>query len=627
MLKHWSYGVFGFLGLGGIVYYAYLSERAFRQDLTKYVSTLSHRVKRAGSEVINELPIGILLYDEEKNIEWHNPYMLEITKAKETIIGKSLLDVIPQLEQLNKETATLDIQYEERFYKVQVESDERLLYFTDITDYHILKRNYQAEKVAFGIVHLDNLEEISQVMDDQSRSKMMTSVTESISDWALEYGIYLRRVSSDKFFIVIDEMTLKQMEQGRFEILDVVRQMTVDNKIPITLSIGIGSGVQSFIELGQLAQSSLDIALGRGGDQAAVKSGTRLNFYGGKSNAVEKRTRVRARVISHALRNLIQESEHVFIVGHKNADMDSIGAAVGVLKAVQLNKRKGYIVLDQSNPSIDRLMEEIKEHGTLFQHFITPERAVQLCDNRSLLVVVDTHKPSLVMEPKLLHSSNRVVVIDHHRRSEEFIHEPVLVYMEPYASSTCELVTELLQYQSDKIVMDSIEATALLAGIVVDTKSFALRTGSRTFEAASFLRRVGADTALIQGLLKEDIDQFNRRAEIIRNTEVVYDRIAIAVGVEDQRYGQLLIAQTADTLLNMSGVQASFVVSYIGDGYVAISARSLGQINVQVIMEQLGGGGHLTNAATQLEGVTQEEAIKRLKEVLDDQIQKGGVTT
>ncbi|MEX2104610.1 MAG: DHH family phosphoesterase, partial [Bacilli bacterium] len=333
------------------------------------------------------------------------------------------------------------------------------------------------------------------------------------------------------------------------------------------------------------------------------------------------------RVISHALRNLIQESEHVFIIGHKNADMDSIGAAIGVLKAVQLNKRKGYIVLDQSNPSIDRLMEEIQEHEPLFQHFITPERAVQLCDNQSLLVVVDTHKPSLVMEPKLLHTSSRVVVIDHHRRSEEFIHEPVLVYMEPYASSTCELVTELLQYQSDKIVMDPIEATALLAGIVVDTKSFALRTGSRTFEAASFLRRVGADTALIQGLLKEDIDQFNRRAEIIRNTEVVYDRIAIAVGVEDQRYGQLLIAQTADTLLNMNGIQASFVVSYIGDGYVSISARSLGQINVQVIMEQLGGGGHLTNAATQLEGITQEEAIMRLKEVLDDQIQEGGVTT
>ncbi|HEY0827837.1 MAG TPA: DHH family phosphoesterase, partial [Bacilli bacterium] len=370
--------------------------------------------------------------------------------------------------------------------------------------------------------------------------------------------------------------------------------------------------------------TSLDIALGRGGDQAAVKVGQRLAFYGGRSNAVEKRTRVRARVISHALRDLIKESDRVVIMGHLNPDMDAIGAAIGVLKATQISNKDAYIVLDGVNPSIHHLMEQIDDHENLKKWFVTPDQALHMTNQRTLVVVVDTHRASMVVEPRILQQTPRIVVVDHHRRGEEFIDDAILVYLEPYASSTCELVTELLQYIHERISLDVLEATALLAGIVVDTKSFSLRTGARTFEAASFLRRNGADSNLIQRMLKEDLKEFIKKAEVIKHAEVIYNHIALAVSEPNRKHSQLLIAQVADTLLNMTDMVASFVISERTDGLISISARSLGQINVQVVMERLGGGGHLTNAAAQLEG-TLEEATTKLKQVLKEMDEEEGL--
>ncbi|GAB7388516.1 DHH family phosphoesterase [Bacillaceae bacterium] len=621
---HWVYGVAGALVFSALVYFTWKAELAFRKDLQRYVATLSYRVKKAGEELLHEMPIGIVLYNEHKVVEWHNPVMLKIT-GEDTLIGKKLTETIPPLDKIDWTKKKAEIALQGRIYEVTSRPEERLLYFRDITEYRELLKRYKAEQVVFSIIHLDNLDEVSQGMDEQSRSLLLTNVTGAITDWAAKHGIFLRRYASDKFLAVMDQATLEELEQSRFDILDVVREMTAGNKIPMTLSIGVGAGADSFIELGELAQSSLDIALGRGGDQAAVKFGKRISFYGGKSNAVEKRTRVRARVISHALRDLIQESEQVMIMGHEVPDMDAIGAAIGVLKAVRVNQRNGYIVLDEPNPSIANLLEEIARHEELREHFITPEEAVQMNTPHTLIIVVDTHRPSMTIEPRLLTESNRVVVIDHHRRGEEFVKDPTLVYLEPYASSTCELVTELLQYQSDHLTMDPLEATALLAGIVVDTKSFALRTGSRTFEAASFLRRNGADTSHVQRLLKEDLAQFMKRARLIQNAVILYDKIALAVGDPDERYGQVLIAQAADTLLTLSGISASFVVSLRPDGKVSISARSLGDINVQTIMERLGGGGHLTNAAVQLENITLEEAEQRLRDVLEELHREGGL--
>ncbi|MDQ0339299.1 c-di-AMP phosphodiesterase-like protein [Caldalkalibacillus uzonensis] len=623
----WYWAMVGFVALGLIYYLMYKKEQAFAEDFEAYISTLRHRVKKAGEDVISDLPIGILLYDEEQTIQWHNRYILNLLSDADSLVGTTLEELSPALaEWLHNEEREGTIRFGEKTLDILSYPEERLLYVVDNTDYHELKKKHRQEQVVFINIHLDNLDEVTQGLDEQRRSLLVSRVTNTISRWAAEHGIFIRRTASDKFFGVMDERTLKAIEETKFDILDHVRELTSHNKIPVTLSIGVGAGTSSLIELGNLAQSSLDLALGRGGDQAAVKRfPDKVTFYGGKSNAVEKRTRVRARVISHALRDMIKESDKVFIMGHRDPDMDAVGSAIGVLKAVQVNEREGYIVLDQEEdyPGVNRLMEEINKEKDLQEHFLSPQEALELISEKSLLIIVDVHKPALVLEPRLLDRFHRKVVIDHHRRGEAFIEDPLLVYIEPYASSTSELVAELLEYQSDEMEMSRLEATAMLAGIVVDTNNFAMRTGSRTFDAAAYLRRHGADPVLVQKILKEEKEQFIKRSRIVERAEIYRGKIAIAIGEADERYGQVLLAQAADTLLTLDDVVASFVLCEREDGQVVISARSLGEINVQVIMEKMHGGGHLTNAATQLEDITVEDAVKWLKEVIDDYLEGG----
>ncbi|MFL6559572.1 MAG: DHH family phosphoesterase, partial [Bacillus sp. (in: firmicutes)] len=442
-----------------------------------------------------------------------------------------------------------------------------------------------------------------------------------LNKWAQDNGIFLKRITSERFIAVFSEGILKKLENGKFTILDEVREMTSKQNVSFTLSIGVGTGVSSLPELGVLAQSSLDLALGRGGDQVAIKLASgKVKFYGGKTNPIEKRTRVRARVISHALRDLIMASDKVIIMGHKHPDMDSIGASIGIYKVAQMNQKDAYIVVNMQeiDNGVKRLMSEIRNQEQLFSHFIGPEEALEIASDKTLLVVVDTHKPSMVMEERLLNKIDHVVVIDHHRRGEDFIANPLLVYMEPYASSTSELVTEFLEYQPKRGKIEMIEATALLAGIIVDTKSFTLRTGSRTFDAASYLRAHGADTILVQKFLKEDVDTYIKRSKLIESVTFYRDGIAIAKGTANDFNDQVIIAQAADTLLTMDGVLASFVISERSEGVIGISARSLGNINVQVIMEALKGGGHLTNAATQLSGLSIAETESKLKLAIDE---------
>ncbi|SDD86194.1 c-di-AMP phosphodiesterase, consists of a GGDEF-like and DHH domains [Paenibacillus sp. UNCCL117] len=610
----WRLGVVFLVLAVGAAFLLYRAEQEFSRGLTDYISTLTLRVKKAGSEAMHDLPLGIVLFNEEKVIEWHNPFVARMF-GKDTLIGESLPEQFPALKNRKEKELRMEMTQDGRIYEVQIKPEERLLYITDMTALRTLQTQASEEQIAMGIVMMDNLDEATQGLDDQSRSIMMAKVTGEITEWAQKHHLYLRRTASDRYFLVMNQKSLKLLEQSRFEILDEVRDITIENKLPMTLSIGIASGAASLPELGHWAQTSLDMALGRGGDQAAVKMGERLSFYGGRSNAIEKRTRVRARVISHALRDLIRDSDNVLIMGHKLPDMDSVGAAIGVLKMAHVSGKEGYIVLEGINPAIQKLMEAIQEDERLNRWFITPEQALQITGSRSLVVVVDTHRAAMASEPRLLQMTHRRVVIDHHRRSEDFIHDATLVYMEPYASSTCELVTELLPYFNDRLTMGVLEATTLLAGIVVDTRSFSLRTGARTFEAASYLRRNGADSSLIQRLLKEDLDQYIKKSEIIRNAVVIFDHIALAVAEPGRKYSQLNIAQVADTLLTMTGIMASFAISERNDGLIGISARSLGQMNVQVVMERMGGGGHLTNAATQLEG-TVAEATQRLKQVL-----------
>lgn len=620
---NWILGLVSLCLVGVLTFSMLRAERQFRQELIRYVTDLNYRIKRVEGEAVSKLPFGLILYSEERTVEWHNQFVAGMYD-KDSVVGQPLSELLPQLPLPSRDKkdgagarTTAEVMVGERYYELTVDANERIIYLHDMTELAVLRRRYEDERAALGIVLLDNLDEATQGMDDQQRTALIARVATAITEWAKQYRVYLRRLSSERYLMILNQKSLDELEQSRFVILDEVREMTADLKVPITLSIGLAFGAERFSELGELAQSSLDMALGRGGDQAAVKAGQRLSFYGGKSGAIEKRTRVRARVIAHALRDLMQESDRVIIMGHRVPDLDVIGASIGVLKAADMYKVEAHIVLDGPNPAIERLMERINKEEALLRRFISPEQAMHLMTEHTLLVLVDTHKASMTMEPRLVEEASRVVIVDHHRRGEEFVTEAVLVYLEPYASSACELVTELLQYIHEKVELSPLEATTLLAGITVDTKHFALHTGSRTFEAAAFLRRNGADTVMVQRLLKEDLQEYIAKADIIKHARMIHGHIALAVTEPNRKIPQMLIAQVADTLLNMTGVLASFVISERPDGLIGISARSLGNMNVQVVMERLGGGGHLTNAAVQLEG-TQAEAEKKLLAVLDE---------
>ncbi|MFJ6267938.1 DHH family phosphoesterase [Lysinibacillus xylanilyticus] len=624
LLCIWNIGIGIGYGVGFVLLMAYTwkVEKITFEETEKHIESISFRMKKVGEEALLEMPIGILLVNDQYEIEWSNPYMQGVLNM-DNLVGEGIVNisddiyVLMKSEETNEDTITL----RDRKYRVFYKKEENLLYFFDITEQIAIEKQYFADRTVIAILFVDNYDEITQAMDDQPRSLTNTMVTSIVNDWAAEQGIFVKRISSDRFLAVLNESILMELEKKKFAILDTIREKTAQKNMSLTLSIGVGAGSSSLVELGELAQSSLDLVLGRGGDQVAIKQPSgKLKFYGGKTNPVEKRTRVRARVISHALRDLIQDSDQVFVMGHKNPDMDSIGASVGVRKMAQMNDVKGYVIInfEELNGSVTRLMNEIESKSDFYENFLTPEEAAARMTEKSLLVIVDTHKPDLVIESQLLKLAEKVVVIDHHRRSEDFIENPTLVYMEPYASSTAELVTELLEYQPKRAKINMLEATALLAGIIVDTKSFTLRTGARTFEAASYLRTNGADTVLVQRLLKEDVDTYIERSKIVQTVKFVKPGIAIAVGEEAKVYDSVLIAQTADILLTMKDVGASFVIAHRSDGKIGISARSLGEVNVQLIMEKLGGGGHLTNAACQVEASSIAGVKKHLEEAINE---------
>ena len=622
---NWIIAVVGFIAASGLFYLALQKNILQQQQTEEYIATLSYRLKKVGEEALLQMPIGIMLINDDYYIEWTNPFLASCF-AEDTLAGRSLYDIAESLIPLIKQEIEMDtVTLNERQFKVIHKPEERLLYFFDVTEQIEIEKMYEDERTVIATIYLDNYDDLTQGMDDQRKSSLNSLVTSLLDKWAKENGVFLKRTSSERFVTVFNEHTLHHLEKGKFAILDEIRETTAKQNVPLTLSIGVGSGVPSLPELGALAQSSLDLALSRGGDQVAIKQANgKVKFFGGKTNPMEKRTRVRARVISHALKDIVLESDKVIVMGHKNPDMDAIGSGIGILKVAQMNEREGYIVIDpeQLDNSVRRLMAEIENNPALYANFISPEEALEIITEETVLVVVDTHKPSMVIDERVLNRIEKVVLIDHHRRGEEFIKNPMLVYMEPYASSTAELVTELLEYQPKGSKMDMLEATALLAGIIVDTKSFTLRTGSRTFDAASYLRARGADTVLVQKFLKEDIHTFIERAKLINEVKFYKQGIAVATAKDNTIHNQVLIAQAADTLLTMDSVTASFVLAKRSEDTVGISARSLGDINVQIIMEMLNGGGHLTNAATQ-QTCTIEEAEVMLMKAIDEYLEGG----
>ncbi|WP_155287718.1 DHH family phosphoesterase [Lacticaseibacillus zhaodongensis] len=595
------------------------------QNTNKYITNLSYRIKRGEQEALIRMPVGIMMYDKKLNVEWLNPFLSNYF-GDEKVIGRNLTDVDSELADIvtnNEDTGEAQrVRWGEHQFEVTVQSDIGVVYLMDITPYAKIEEEAQNDKIAIGQIFLDNYDEVTESLDDQLVSNLNSYVTTAMNNWATKFGLFVKRVDDDHFLMIAYAGSLKNVIKDKFKILDQIREETSKQNAPLTLSIGIAYDDDDLARLSMTSQSNLDLALGRGGDQVVVKSKDgEAKFYGGKTNPMEKRTRVRARMISQALQELFKQTDKVYVMGHAHPDMDSVGAALGVRRIAQMNGKECYVVLNPDNlhSDVERLMERVASDPELANQIITPEAAQVGATDKSMLVMVDHSKPSMTTsQPLYQRLANRTVILDHHRRGEEFPDNPMLVYIEPYASSTCELIAEMFEYQpQNSSSLNKLEASAMLAGITVDTKNFSLRTGTRTFDAASYLRSMGADAMLISTMLKENVDNYIQKNHLIDSVEMIGDNMALCTGEETHTYDPVIAAQAADTLLSLSGIDASFVISKRPDGKIGISARSLGDINVQIIMERLGGGGHLSNAATQVSDSTIADVKGELLNVIN----------
>lgn len=602
-------------------------------NTNNYAANLSYRIKRGEQEAMIKMPLGIMLYDKDRQIQWINPYLQMYLHDKD-IIGSSISSVDKELAKYIDDAIKSNskqnkiIKWSDRKFEMVVQDDLGVVYLLDITRYANIEEKYKQERLAIGLIFIDNYDELSQAMGDQNLTNMSSYVQTTLSKYAGQFNSYLKRIDEDHFILLTHMHDLAKMEDNKFSILDKVRTESSRKNMPLTLSIGIAFGSESLNEIADQAQSNLDLALGRGGDQVVVKqSGHEARFYGGKSNPMEKRTRVRARMVSQALVELFKGVDHVFVQGHRNPDLDAIGSAIGIVKIARIHGVKASVVLDVDHVNYDvgRLIAKMQAAGIDKDVFISPKDALEAATDESLLVLTDHSKYSITYDPELYKRlKNRLIIIDHHRRGEEFPENPMLVYIEPYASSTCELVTEMIEYQPQggEGVLTDLEASAMLAGITVDSKEFSLRTGTRTFDAASYLRSIGADTQVVSELLKENIDNYLQRSHLVSTIDMIEPNMALLMGEDNKIYDPIITAQAADTALSLEHVDASFALTRRSKDVIGISARSMGNVNVQVIMEKLGGGGHLSNAATQIKGVTVEEAKDKLLAAINEYLKE-----
>lgn len=598
-------------------------------DANEYLNHLVYQIKQGQQEALLEMPVGLIMLNQRQEVEWINPYMARYFPLKR-VVGKSLAEVDEELAQLVQQhaddTKPQVVTWRDRQFDFLVQKQHRVIYLMDVTKYEQISKRFKQEQIFLGNIYLDNYDELIQGMNDSNVSNLHNYVTSEISKWAQENQLLMKVIDDDNYLIIGHRSALQELERKKFKILDIIRENTSQQNSPVTLSVGISYGENNLIKLADTAQENLDLALGRGGDQVVVRAQDQpARFYGGKTNPMEKRTRVRARMISQALKELIDQADQLFVMGHKKPDMDSLGACLGIRRIAEMNGKECWIVVDdeQQHSDIQRLMREVDNYQNIKDHIISPSEALEKATTNSLLVMVDHAKESITISPALYDQlQNRLVIIDHHRRGEEFPENPLLVYIEPYASSTCELITEMFEYQPrEGKGLNKLEATTMLTGIQIDTKSFTKSAGTRTFDAASYLRSAGADGMMIQSFMKEDSQSFMQRNHLLARAEI-NDQIAICAGEEDRYYDSVTAAQAADMLLQISNVDASFVITKRSDGGVGVSARSMGDFNVQVVMEKMGGGGHLANAATQISGKTVAEVKQELLNLLHQRVAK-----
>ena len=532
-------------------------------------------------------------------------------------------------EVLDKAAAGDPVQFtiHDRVYRVVTgddtgdENDDMFVfYFLDITEYENLKKTYKDEKTCSVRIFIDNYEELMVRASDETRSVLSTEVDKRIKQFAKKNMAPLVKYDDDKYYVVMDDKHLRNNMEGKFTVLDDVREIATDQDLPVSLSIGVGAGGKDFQQNHDFSQAAIELALGRGGDQAVVKRSDDVSYFGGRLQTVEKRNKGKSRIMAHALVRILEESSNVLIMGHRNPDMDAFGAAVGMFAFAKKFDKPVHIVMDYVGESLMSLYEYVRDNGSF--DIVGPEAALAMAKEDTLLIIVDTHNPVYTESPELVEKVSKKVVIDHHRKMEMSIQNPVLYYMESYASSTCELITEMLQYIGDKSVVSKVVADALLSGITLDTKHFTSQSGVRTFEAASFLRGVGADTAKVRSFFQVDPDLFRVKAKAILDADLIKAGgtcVALSKCEGKSENIGLITAQTADEMLEIKGVKAALAMGSTPQGEIMVSARSIGDINVQVLMEKLGGGGHLNTAGAQLK-MSMEEAESRIREVISEEM-------
>lgn len=596
-----------------------------QRNVRKYIVKMDKDISVTERETLYHLPAPTIIIDESNIIVWYNKLFEDRVYTDKEAFGVNISDLLDiDVNKLYTKNGTI-VQHESRYYKaVATRPDDEniklsMVYFEDVTQFKALEIEHNLSRPSVILIMIDNYEDLLQNVKESEKAHILVQIEELLEKFMEKTNGILRRISNDRFIVVIEERHLSLMITDRFNILDKARTILVNERLCVTLSIGVGRGALTLNQSEIFAKQALDMSLGRGGDQCAVKTVNGFEFFGGVSKGIEKHTKVKTRIIATALIELIEANDNILVMGHRFGDLDSIGSAIGLCAVMKKMGKRSSVVVDSEKNLAKVLIKYIKEND-IPDMFISPETAISQISEKTLLIIVDTHNPNFLDSKELYEKAKQVVVIDHHRKMVNYIDNAVIFHHEPYASSASEMVAELIQYFGDNSKISAPEAEALLAGIMLDTKSFVMRTGVRTFEAAAFLRKLGADTVAVRNLFSSSIETYQQKSRLVANAEI-YNKCAISssdVKSEDMR---IAAPQAADELLGISGVDASFVL-FDDNGAINISARSLGAFNVQVIMESIGGGGHQTMAGAQLENVNIESARQSLLEAIDDFVLK-----
>lgn len=612
-----------------VIAYTYFANNKRKSEISETLQDLTLTVDSAAKTSLINSPFPLIILETDGNVIWKSSKfasefedvdidtfvndlvfdLKEEIKNKKDKADKSILKNI----QLNKKTYRLVGKFvnSKKYSKSKKNEYMAILYFIDETENLKLQKEYNDSKSCVGIIMIDNYEENMQMLESEEKAQYIAEIDKEIYEWANETNGILIKSDRDRYIYIFEQRYLDKIKEDKFSILDKIKELDPKQKVQFTLSIAISNEGEVDKDKYKSAQMAMDIVLGRGGDQAVIRQNDIYKFFGGRAQEVEKRTKVKARVVAHALENLIKESSKVMIMGHVNPDIDVMGSSIGIYRLAKSLEKNAYIITSDT-PTLQNFKDSLLEEPEYEDILISKEVAEENIDEDTLLVVVDTHKVNYVESEEALKKTNKIVIIDHHRRSADYIENATLTFQEVYASSAAELVTELLQYAEVNVELKKIEAEALYAGIMMDTKSFTFKTGVRTFEAAAYLRKCGVDIIRVKKWFQSDLESFNKIAEIVKSAEIVNDSIAIAIyDQEKAKDVSLLCAKAADELLTIGNVTASFVLGNTGDK-ICISGRSIGDINVQIILEKLGGGGHITLAGAQVEGMTMEEAKQEL---------------